>query len=70
MFADIYINKIKNFSPSNLNREMVEELKKEKSLKPIKVKAIQKGYFWLKDGSHRVQAALELNRKFICAEIL
>jgi hypothetical protein len=70
MFQNIYINKIKNFSPYRLDREKVEELKREKTLLPIKVKAAPRGYFWLRDGSHRIQAALEMNRKFICAEIV
>jgi len=65
----IQINKIKNFSTNNLNQERVEEWKAQRVVPPISVRKISQGYYWLKDGSHRIKAYMELNKSIISAKI-
>jgi len=65
----IQINKIKNFSDKYLDSERVEEWKVKNIIPPISVRGISQGYYWLKDGSHRIQAYLDKNKTSISAKV-
>lgn len=67
---DIQIDKIKNYNPSNLNQEQVNFWKVKRIVPPITVRGISGGYYWLKDGSHRIASYLELNKKHISAKVI
>ena len=69
IIKSINLNKIKNFSTRFLNQDRVNFWKAKKVAPPISVRGIPQGYFWLKDGSHRVAAYMELNKNHIQAKI-
>ena len=72
--AEIRIRDVLNRAPeSRLNLTQVENfvnaIRQKAYFDPILVKQIQKGKFWLKDGSHRTEACERLGMSRIKAQI-
>lgn len=72
VLKEIQIDKIKNFNNNSaiLDPDRIEYWKEKRIVPPIIVRSISNGYYWLKDGSHRIAAYLELNKKNISAKVM
>lgn len=60
LFKKIKISKIKNVAKKGFNEEAVKDkmklLKTGKIIPAIKVRPVNEELYWLKDGSHRIEA--------------